>query len=152
MEKKEFLNEESYQRSNQKVKKIGKVLIIIGLILLGLGLIFLLCGFLGIGSQVTSGFETGQEGIQASKVFSGVGFFAIGAFMMTPGFFITIVGLVVRFLIGNRREITAYTTQQVMPVAQEGIEKMAPTIGKATGEIAKGIAAGIKEGLKDVEK
>lgn len=34
-----------------------------------------------------------------------------------------------------------------MPVAQEGIDKMSPTIGKAVGTIAKGV----KEGLKDDE-
>lgn len=49
------------------------------------------------------------------------------------------------YVIAKRREILAFTTQQVMPVAQEGIEKIAPTIGNAAGTIAKGI----KEGLKD---
>ena len=44
---------------------------------------------------------------------------------------------------------TAYTTQQVMPVAQEGIEKMAPTIGSAAKEIAKGIKQGINEANKE---
>lgn len=47
------------------------------------------------------------------------------------------------FMFAKRREITAFTTQQVMPVAQEGIEKMAPSVGNAAKEIAKGI----KEGL-----
>ena len=40
----------------------------------------------------------------------------------------------------------------MMPIAQEGIEKMTPTIGNAAGEIAKGISKGIKEGLQDEEK
>ena len=34
-----------------------------------------------------------------------------------------------------------------MPLAKEGIEKMAPTVGSAAGEIAKGITSGIKSGL-----
>lgn len=51
-------------------------------------------------------------------------------------------------LTAKRREITAFTAQQVMPVAKEGIEKMAPSAGVAAKEIAKGI----KEGLKDEEK
>lgn len=38
-----------------------------------------------------------------------------------------------------------------MPVAQEGIEKMAPTIGKVEAEVAKGISKGIKEGQKEAE-
>ena len=67
------------------------------------------------------------------------------------------------FMIAKRREIMAFSVQQVMPVAQEGIEKMAPTIGKAGasiakemapvyGNIAKEISKGIKEGMKDDEK
>lgn len=68
------------------------------------------------------------------------------------------------YMTTKQREILAFHAQQVMPVAQEGIEKMAPTIGKAGasitkemapayGEIAKEISKGIKEGLKsDDEK
>lgn len=37
--------------------------------------------------------------------------------------------------------------QQTMSLAKEGIEKMAPTVGNAAGEIAKGITNGIKSGL-----
>ena len=50
------------------------------------------------------------------------------------------------FMFAHRREIAAFTTQQVMPVAKEGIDEIAPTIGKAAGDIAKGI----KEGLDSV--
>ena len=50
-----------------------------------------------------------------------------------------------------------------MPVVKEGLEEMAPTIGKAGaaigkemapvyGQAAKEIAKGIKEGLKDKDK
>ena len=64
------------------------------------------------------------------------------------------------YMTTKQREILAFHAQQVMPVAQEGIEKMAPTIGKAGasitkemapayGEIAKEISKGIKEGLKN---
>ncbi len=66
------------------------------------------------------------------------------------------------YLISKGREILAYTAQQTIPVAQEGIEKMAPSIGKAGdeivkkvapafGEIAKEVAKGIKEG-SDTDK
>ena len=64
------------------------------------------------------------------------------------------------YMTTKQREILAFHAQQVMPVAQEGMEKMAPTIGKtgasiakdmapAYGEIAKEISKGIKEGLKN---
>ena len=67
------------------------------------------------------------------------------------------------YMFAKRREILAFSAQQVMPVAQEGIEKMAPTIGKAGasiakemapvyGNIAKEISKGIKDGLNNEEK
>lgn len=66
-------------------------------------------------------------------------------------------------MVTKRREIAAFGAQQMMPIAQEGMEKMSPTIGKVGGEIAKNmvpvygeiakeISKGIKEGLKDDEK
>lgn len=45
------------------------------------------------------------------------------------------------------REINAFLAQQHIPIAQESIEKMAPSASKAAQEIAKGI----KKGLKDEE-
>ena len=155
MEKKEYLTEENYQKSNKKVKLIGNILIAIGLVLLIGGFLLIASGFLGFGSQITNGMNLGQDGINPGSIFSSFGGFALGGFMMVPGLFITAVGFMVRFLIGNRREITAYTTQQVMPIAQEGIEKMTPTVSNAIGsigkELAKGISSGIKEGTKDKE-
>lgn len=52
------------------------------------------------------------------------------------------------FIFAKRRHILAFSAQQVMPVAKEGIDEMAPTIGNAAGEIAKGI----KKGLNDDQK
>ena len=63
----------------------------------------------------------------------------LGMFMLLPGIFITIVGCMIRFVVGNQRNIMAYQAQQVMPIAQEGIEKMSPSMGIAAKEIAKGI-------------
>lgn len=56
------------------------------------------------------------------------------------------------YLFSKRREITAFTTQQVMPVAKEGIDEMAPTIGNAAGNIAREITKGIKDGIQDNNK
>lgn len=52
------------------------------------------------------------------------------------------------YLFTKRREITAFTVQQTMPLAQEGIEKMSPTIGNAVGTIGKDLTKGITEGIK----
>ena len=51
-------------------------------------------------------------------------------------------------LTSKRREVNAFIVQQHMPIAKEGIEKMAPSAGVAAKEIAKGI----KEGLTDEEE
>ena len=81
----------------------------------------------------------------AGSAFGSMGLFALGGFMGTVGFLLTGAGAIVMF-IAHRREITAYTTQQVMPVAQEGIEKTTPTVADAAGSIAKSISKGIQEG------
>lgn len=110
---------------------------------------------MGMGNSVIGGmnpsglnnFNNSMIQNSANKAFGSFGLVALGGFMSTIGFGITIAGGIM-LLLGHKREITAYTVQQTMPIAQEGIEKMAPTIGKAAGTIAKGI----KEGLKDSEK
>ena len=56
------------------------------------------------------------------------------------------------FMFAKKREIMAYTAQQVMPVAQEGIEKIAPAVGKAMGTFGKGIVKGIKEGINEADE
>lgn len=67
------------------------------------------------------------------------------------------------YMITKRRDIMAFSAQQVMPVAQEGMEKMAPTIGKvgrtiseemapAYGKIAQEISKGIKTGMGNATK
>lgn len=54
------------------------------------------------------------------------------------------------YITSKRREITAYTTQQFMPVAQESMEKIAPTIGKAGASIAKEVAPVYKDIVKEI--
>lgn len=75
-------------------------------------------------------------------------------FYMIGGFIIVASGMIsfAIYMFAKRREIMAFTAQQVMPVAQEGIEKMAPTVGNAMGTIGKGIAKGIKEGINEANE
>ena len=46
----------------------------------------------------------------------------------------------------------AFTLQQTMPLAQEGVEKMTPTAAKSAGTIAKEVTKGIREGLKEEDE
>ena len=83
-------------------------------------------------------------------------FYMIGAFVILTSCMISFS----IFMITKRREMAAFGMQQIMPLAKEGIEQMAPTVGKAGktivkemapmyGEIAKEISKGIKEGMKE---
>ena len=163
-EKKEYLNEEEYQKNNAKLKKVGKTVLIVGICMLALGAILTLIGFLSFGNTAVSStnMDVVDESSIVKGIFGGFGLLAIGGAMDGISLPLMMIGGVIMF-IAHRREITAYATQQVMPVAKEGIEKIAPTIGKAGasiakemapvyGEIAKEIGKGIKEGINEADK
>lgn len=122
---KEYLNESNYQKANNKVKWGGRIAMLIGILM-----IF-------IGAFVVKVPDMGQDGWFEAE--------STRNFLIFPGVFITIVGCMVRFIVANQRNIAAYHAQQMRPVAQEGIEKMAPSAGVAAKEIAKGIKEGLKE-------
>ena len=71
-------------------------------------------------------------------------YYFIGGFVIVAS--IMIAGVI--YIFAKRREITAYTTQQVMPVVKEGIDDITPTVANAVGEVAKEI----KEGINEAEK
>lgn len=71
-------------------------------------------------------------------------FYVLGGFVLLITFAVS--GSI--YATAKGREITAFYTQQQMPVAKEGIDEMAPSASEAAKEIAKGV----KEGLKDEEK
>ena len=150
MENNKYLNEEQYQQSAKKMKKIGKIVLILGVLMLVLGVILLVIGFTGFGrAGINTLSETGLNPEQTAKgVLGGFELFALGGILNTFGLFVTGVGVVI-MVIAHRREITAFTMQQVIPVAKEGIDEIAPTIGNAAGEIAKGIKKGINDANKE---
>lgn len=76
--------------------------------------------------------------------FGSIPFYMFGGFAIVAS--AMIAGSI--YMFAKRREITAFSVQQVMPVAQEGMEKMAPSMGNVAKEITKGV----KEGLKDSEE
>lgn len=88
--------------------------------------------------KIQSGYNDTKNSIETSQY---IPFYMIGAFVLVASCIISLA----LYIFLKRREITAFTAQQVMPVAQEGIEKMAPTAGNAVKEIAKGIKEGINE-------
>lgn len=125
MKNNKYLNEEQFKKSNKKVKTAGLIVMLIGIIMLIIG--FFVIQVPEMGHKDWFELETKSN------------------FFRFVGFFVTIVGCIVRFVVGNQRQIMAYQVQQGMPIAQEGLEKMSPSMGTAAKEIAKGI----KEGMED---
>ena len=94
--------------------------------------------------------------------FSSLSNTSTGLFSIFPGVFVIIASLIIGgsiLLAVHQRNILAWQVQSVLPVAEETIEKVSPTIKKVGeelsplyGTIAKEITKGIKEGIKDEEK
>lgn len=82
--------------------------------------------------------------------FTSVGLYALGGFVSSAGFVLLIVGGVMAY-IAHRREITAYTTQQTMPIKKETINNITPTVADAAGTIAKSVSQGFEEGKKETD-
>jgi hypothetical protein len=91
-------------------------------------------------SRIESGYNSTKDKIERSK---SIPFYMFGAFIIISSCMFS--GFI--FLISKRREIAAFSAQQMIPVVQESAEKMAPTIGNVAKEIAKGV----KEGLSSDE-
>ena len=149
MEENKLLSEEKYQKNSKGLKTIGRTVLIIGIITLVIGILLLIVGVISFGTSAINLMDSDIK-TQAGKALGGFGIFALGGFLDSIGFGMTAIGGIILF-IAHRREIAAFTTQQVMPVAEEGIEKITPTVSNAAGEIAKGISKGIAEGKKAAE-
>ena len=116
-------------------KKIKEILIIIGCISLIISVILLITSFLiNVPSMGNKGWYEAESKKDILRFLS----FIFGLFIPIP-----------TFISAFGREITAFQTKQIMPVAQEGMEKMAPTMGNVAKEISKGIKDGLKEETKN---
>lgn len=127
MNQKQYLSEERYQ----KVNKVFKIFYLI-LSIIGIGMI--------IGGVVLLVKNSSIDYFNTEKL--------IAVILLVVGVALTILSLGDLFRHAFTRDITAYYAQQQMPLAQEGIEKIAPSVGVAAKEIAKGI----KEGIENEEK
>ena len=152
MEKKEYLNEEEYQKNAKKLKKIGLIVLIVGIVILVIGTILAIVGFIGFNNSPMQavGSDFVDKGViqdVAGTAMKNMFIIMIGSLLSMIGFGLSVVGGVLMF-VAHGREIKAFTTQQVMPIAQEGIEKMTPTVSNATESISKSISKGIEDGKR----
>ena len=82
--------------------------------------------------------------------FNSVMLIGLGGFISVAGFVLLIVGGGMTYM-AHRREITAYTTQQTMPIKKETINDITPTVADAAGTIAKSVSQGFEEGKKETD-
>ena len=150
-----YLNEERYQKTKKKLQMVALIVLLVGLI--GGGLLL----YKGI---TTEKINKNALEVQQREEFNQNGYsekyYDLEDKIQKddPKYFYIIFGVVTLVITGvtslaiyittKKREIAAFGAQQMMPIAQEGIDTMAPRVGNAAKEIAKGI----KEGLKDEEK
>lgn len=150
-----YLNEERYQKTKKKLQMVALIILLVGLI--GGGLLL----YKGI---TTEKIDKNALEVEQREEFNQNGYsekyYDLEDQIQKddPKYFYIIFGVVTLVVTGitslsiyittKKREIAAFGAQQMMPIAQEGIDTMAPTVGNAAKEIAKGV----KEGLKDEEK
>ena len=150
MEKK-YLNEEEYIRNNKKVNRVGKVVLITGIILIIFAVLLMVISFLGLKNTVNVyNFNSTDDSFNlvTNSMFGSFGLFAIAVFLSFIGFTCLMFGAVLT-LTSHRREITAYTTQQAMPIVKETMDEVTPSAAKAAGTVAKEVTKGVKEALNE---
>ena len=127
MSQKQYLNEEKYQKMKKIFQTFYLILAIVGIGMVIAGIILLVK-------------NNSVDYINLEKI--------IACLLILVGVVLTGMSLADLFRHTFTRDIQSYYVQQQMPLAQEGIEKMAPSAGVAAKEISKGI----KEGLNEVDK
>lgn len=150
---KEYLNEEQYQKNCIALKRIGRILLISGIIVLAVSIGIMIFGFINFGNSAFSSNDLSNNSIHTSAnlAFGSFGIMAIGGLINSLGFILTVAGAVV-MVIAHKREIEAFAIQQTMPITKEKIEKMTPTISSSASNIAQSITEGIQNGSSTKSK
>lgn len=151
MEQEKYLSEEKYQETNKKVNNASKILLTIGIILLVVGVIITITGFVNFNktrNNMMNSFNNSASNMFDS--FNSVMLIGLGGFISVAGFALIIAGGGMTYM-AHRREITAYTTQQTMPIKKETINDITPTVADAAGTIAKSVSQGFEEGKKETD-
>ena len=118
MDNKEYLTEERYNKMKKYFIIKYSIILLIGIVMI-IGGIYLLLKF-----KELDYFSIEQ--------YAGCGLILVGISLSIMSF-----GDLKKHTFS--REIQAYKLQQQMPLAQESIEKIAPSIGKVAKEIKKGL-------------
>ena len=125
-----YVNEENHQKVKGKLKKVGKILLGIGIVISIAGIILLILGFANFGD-----FSSNNDMVM----------FIVGGFLFAIGFAMLGFGFHATFL-AHTREISSYTATSVAPVLKETTEYIAPTINNTVGGMAESISEGIASG------
>lgn len=163
------------KKTSKTLLIIGAILLVIGIIMIIAGFISFknaqnkaMNSFNNSASNLFDSFnnsinnDDGEEFVNSMKEsatsvtdssndsFTSVGLFALGGFVLSAGVVLLIVGGVMAYM-AHRREITAYTTQQTMPIKKETINDITPTVADAAGTIAESVNQGFEESKKETD-
>ena len=105
--------------------------------------------------EISSFANSMKESVTSAKsssndTFTSFILLALGCFVSSAGVVLLIIGGVMAYM-AHRREITAYITQQTMPIKKETINDITPTVADAAGTIAKSVSQGFEEGKKETD-
>ena len=108
----DYYEEQMHEDAKYKIKKAGKFVIFIGILLFAFGLYFVITAkdIPEPGMSDPNWFQVRKEKADRES---------LGMFMIIPSIFITSVGCMLRFIVGNQREITSYMLREQMPVINE---------------------------------
>jgi hypothetical protein len=144
----EYLNEKSYSKTRKGLILVGILIILIGTTFGGYNIYkanqqskvaeSIVTPKPGAEGWFDSAVNKQQLKFESSKNIAMMG--------ITPIVFSLIIGGMCIFW-ANQRKILAYGTQAIIPVVKEGIEEMAPTVGKAMGTVVKEAAPGYAEAI-----
>lgn len=175
-----FLNEENYQRTKKKLSLIALIILVAGLVIGGALIIggvakinnsknsdkiatlkeeiivleeqkddeFFSNGMTAEWRRLDNQLQDKIKELNKIESKTGAIFmcFGGGSIILFSG-----VGALAMLVFIKRREIASFATQQMMPVMQEGIDVMAPTIGSAAGTIAGEVTRAVRKAKKDVD-
>lgn len=151
--KNEYLSEEKYQKIKNKLTVFAYIIFIIVILV---GIILITNGIsrsksvnkAELEAQIKKEFHRNGFSQTYYKLEDKLDYSENAIFFYIGGTVVIFIGTVISIsllITAKDREITAFKTQQMMPIAQEGINKISPNLGNAAKEIVKGV----KDGMED---
>lgn len=117
-----------------KLNKISKFILVIGIITTILGIVLGIVGFLGFGYSIVNIEE------MKSQLFSGFALFALSPIITYIGVILSIVGGIC-LIVSHINDITNFANKNVVPAVNQGVEYITPTVNRVSQSVNAGFSA-----------